>query len=82
MSNPQSKGAKPVLALAIGDPAGVGPELAARALADREVRAAADFIIVGDRRVLARGAEVAELNRADYERFGKLIREANIKAEQ
>ena len=27
-------------------------------------------------------AEVAELNRADYERFGKLIREANIKAEQ
>ena len=27
-------------------------------------------------------AELAELNRADYERFGKLIREASIKAEQ
>lgn len=27
-------------------------------------------------------AELAQLNRADYDRFGKLIREANIKAEQ
>ena len=27
-------------------------------------------------------AELAQLNRADFERFGKLIREANIKAEQ
>ena len=54
-----SDGRKPVLALAIGDPAGVGPELAAKALADPEIRAAADLIVVGDRRVLARGAEAA-----------------------
>jgi 4-hydroxythreonine-4-phosphate dehydrogenase len=59
MSHPQSDGRKPVLALAIGDPAGIGPELAAKALADPEVRAAADLIVVGDRRVLARGAEIA-----------------------
>jgi 4-hydroxythreonine-4-phosphate dehydrogenase len=50
---------KPVLALAIGDPAGVGPELAARVITDPEIRAAADLIVVGDRRVLSRGAEVA-----------------------
>lgn len=59
MSRPSPSGSKPVLALAIGDPAGIGPELAARALADPEIRAAADLITVGDRRVLARGAEVA-----------------------
>jgi 4-hydroxythreonine-4-phosphate dehydrogenase len=59
MSHAQSKGSKPVLALAIGDPAGVGPELAAKVLADPDVRAAADLIVVGDRRVLWRGAEVA-----------------------
>jgi 4-hydroxythreonine-4-phosphate dehydrogenase len=59
MSHPPSDGRRPILALAIGDPAGVGPELAAKALADPEVRAAADLILVGDRRVLARGAEVA-----------------------
>lgn len=59
MSHPQSNGGKPILGLAIGDPAGIGPELAARVLADPEIRAAADLITVGDRRVLARGAEVA-----------------------
>jgi 4-hydroxythreonine-4-phosphate dehydrogenase len=59
MSHPQSDSRKPVLALVIGDPAGIGPELAAKVLADPEVRAAADFIVVGDRRVLARGAEAA-----------------------
>ena len=33
---------KPVLALAMGDPAGVGPELTAKARADPEIRAAAE----------------------------------------
>jgi 4-hydroxythreonine-4-phosphate dehydrogenase len=47
---------RPVIALAIGDPAGVGPELAARLVADPEVRAAVSLLVVGDRRVLDRGA--------------------------
>lgn len=51
--------AKPLLALAIGDPAGIGPELAARMIADPAVRAAADLAVVGDARVLAQGAAVA-----------------------
>jgi 4-hydroxythreonine-4-phosphate dehydrogenase len=51
-----SSQAKPVIALAIGDPAGVGPELAAKLLADPDVRAAAALLVVGDRRVLERGA--------------------------
>jgi 4-hydroxythreonine-4-phosphate dehydrogenase len=44
------------IALAIGDPAGIGPELAAMLAADKEVRAAARLVIVGDRRVLEWGA--------------------------
>src|SRR5262245_39703564 len=59
MAQAKSETRKPVLALAIGDPAGIGPELAARVIADPDVRAAADLIVVGDRRVLRRGAEVA-----------------------
>ena len=43
------------IALAIGDPAGIGPELAAMLAVDKEVRAAARLVIVGDRRVLERG---------------------------
>ena len=56
MSTAQSK---PVLALAIGDPAGVGPELAAKLIADPAVNEAATLIVIGDRRVLQRGADVA-----------------------
>src|SRR4051812_41640027 len=51
-----NRAAKPVIALAIGDPAGIGPELAAKLVADPEVRAAASLVVVGDRRVLERGA--------------------------
>ena len=50
---------KPRIALAIGDPAGIGPELAARMVADGEVRAAASLVVVGDRRVLEQGARDA-----------------------
>ncbi len=50
---------KPRLALVLGDPAGVGPELMARLLARPETLAQADLLIVGDRRILARGEKAA-----------------------
>jgi 4-hydroxythreonine-4-phosphate dehydrogenase len=46
---------KPTLALAMGDPAGISSELAARLLADADVRSAARLIVFGDRRMLALG---------------------------
>ena len=49
----------PTLALAMGDPAGISPELTAKVLALPDVRAAAQLVIIGDRRVLAAGAEIA-----------------------
>ena len=50
---------RPVLALAMGDPAGISLELAAKLLADKEARSFADYIVVGDSRALAEGAKVA-----------------------
>ncbi|RZN31453.1 4-hydroxythreonine-4-phosphate dehydrogenase PdxA [Bradyrhizobium sp. Leo121] len=49
----------PRIALAVGCPAGIAPELTARMLADSAVTSAAQIVTVGDRRVIARGAEVA-----------------------
>lgn len=43
---------KPVIAVPAGDPAGVGPEIAAKACALEKVNAAADVIIIGDRQVI------------------------------
>ncbi len=40
--------AKPILAVTGGDPAGIGPETALKALADGRVRAACRPLLVGD----------------------------------
>jgi 4-hydroxythreonine-4-phosphate dehydrogenase len=50
---------KPIIALAIGDPAGISPELTAKVLALKEVRDAARVVVVGDRRIYDEGARVA-----------------------
>ncbi len=52
---------RPVLALAMGDPCGISAELTAKLMADPEVKAAADLIVIGDARVLAEGAAIAKL---------------------
>ena len=42
----------PTIAITMGDPAGIGPEVVLKALADPEIAALADWVVVGDRRVL------------------------------
>ncbi len=49
----------PTIALAMGDPAGVSPELTAKLLVNDEVRAAAKIVVFGDKRILDEGARVA-----------------------
>jgi 4-hydroxythreonine-4-phosphate dehydrogenase len=41
---------KPTLAITVGDPAGIGPEVTAKALSDPAVRGLARFVVFGDRR--------------------------------
>jgi 4-hydroxythreonine-4-phosphate dehydrogenase len=50
---------KPVIALAMGDPAGISPELTAKVVALPEVREAARVVVIGDRRLFDAGAKVA-----------------------
>jgi 4-hydroxythreonine-4-phosphate dehydrogenase len=51
----------PTIGLAVGDPAGIGPELAAKLLSNPDVINAANLIVIGDERILRRGAEVADI---------------------
>jgi 4-hydroxythreonine-4-phosphate dehydrogenase len=55
-------GKKPRIAVAMGDPAGISPELAAKLLASPSIREAAELVVFGDRRVLEAGARVAGSN--------------------
>jgi 4-hydroxythreonine-4-phosphate dehydrogenase len=55
----QSSRFRPTIAFAMGDPAGISPELAAKLLGLGEARDAAQIIVFGDRRILEAGARVA-----------------------
>lgn len=59
MTRSPDPASRPAIALAMGDPSGISPELTARLLADAEVLAAAELIVIGDRRVLDQGARIA-----------------------
>jgi 4-hydroxythreonine-4-phosphate dehydrogenase len=58
---------RPIIALAMGDPAGISPELTAKVVALDEVRKAARVIVVGDRRVFDEGARIAGTRISDLE---------------
>jgi len=52
---------RPRLAMALGDPAGIGPELIARLLADDSVRRQADIILLADKDEAEHGMTIAGL---------------------
>jgi len=71
---------RPLIAITMGDPAGIGPEIAVRALTDPEVDAAARCRVFGDARVLKKAAalcglrsplalDIVDLANADPEAF-------------
>lgn len=59
MSIESNPAAKPVIALTLGDPAGIGPELIARLLARPEAAQLANIVLVGDEWLWREGQRVA-----------------------
>ena len=51
----------PVLALTIGDPVGIGPEVVLKAVAEPEVRSVCAPVIIGDALLLAHTARTLDL---------------------
>jgi len=51
----------PAIALTVGDPAGVGPEIVVKALADPQLAPLARWIVVGDARVVERAERITGL---------------------
>ena len=52
---------QPVIGITMGDPAGIGPEIIVKALADPDIRKAAKFIIFGMHEQLCYAADRAEI---------------------
>jgi 4-hydroxythreonine-4-phosphate dehydrogenase len=51
---------KPAVAVTMGDPAGISPEIVARALAEPEVRKACCPVVIGDPRIMFRAMELVK----------------------
>jgi len=52
-SNNSPRRVRPTVAITIGDPFGIGPEIVLKAMASRKMHGLADFIVVGDASVLS-----------------------------
>ncbi len=53
---------RPLIAVPIGDPAGVGPEIAVKAIASKEVFDVADCIVIGDKTIVENAVKITETN--------------------
>jgi 4-phospho-D-threonate 3-dehydrogenase / 4-phospho-D-erythronate 3-dehydrogenase len=62
MTSPEHISSKPTIGITMGDPAGIGPEIVIKALADRELRRQARFIIYGLNELLNYEADRQEIN--------------------
>jgi 4-hydroxythreonine-4-phosphate dehydrogenase len=53
---------KPAIAIPVGDPAGIGPEISLKAALDPQVRALCNPIVIGDASILERHAKLCRIN--------------------
>ena len=60
-ASPSAKPAQPVVAVTLGDPAGIGPELVARLLVRADLLAMANVVLVGDAWLWEEGQAIAGL---------------------
>src|SRR5215211_4785511 len=65
---------RPLLAITMGDPAGIGPEIVLKALAQADVLERCRPLVIGDRRILERAAgwlgQVLELDIVAHPKMG------------
>ncbi|WP_233859279.1 4-hydroxythreonine-4-phosphate dehydrogenase PdxA [Paraburkholderia sp. HD33-4] len=66
----------PVVALTLGDPAGIGPELIAKLLAQPNVSSRANLVLIGDRWLWEAGQRIAGVT-VDVERLASLAEARN-----
>ena len=52
---------KPIIGITMGDPAGIGPEICAKALQSNEIQKIANCLVIGDRKSLRQGIKISKL---------------------
>src|SRR6266702_2326459 len=60
-SSPRQRRSLPRIAVTMGDPAGIGPEVVLKAVAEEEIRRVCIPVIIGDAQLLAHTARTLDL---------------------
>lgn len=63
---------KPVIGVTMGDPAGIGPEICAKALSASAVQAVANCVVIGDRRGLRHGLKISKIEGIEINSIKKI----------
>ena len=63
---------KPIVGVTMGDPAGIGPEICAKALTAPEVQMAANCLVIGDRKAMRQGLKVAKITNIEINPIKKI----------
>nr|MCR5009824.1 4-hydroxythreonine-4-phosphate dehydrogenase PdxA [Clostridia bacterium] len=51
---------KPLIAVTLGDPAGIGPEIVAKSIADKDLFAEANCIVIGERQIMENAIKITK----------------------
>jgi len=70
---------RPVIAVTVGDPAGIGPEIVVRAVAQETVRASASLVVIGDRARIEEAARITGIS-PPFGEAASLVDLANVPA--
>lgn len=52
---------RPIIGITLGDPAGIGPEICAKALTSQEIQSVARCVVIGDSGVMRQGLQIAKI---------------------
>ena len=52
---------KAIIAVPMGDPAGIGPEIVVKAISKKEIQDIAKVLVIGDGKILERAVEICKL---------------------
>lgn len=63
---------KPIIGITMGDPAGIGPEICAKALTSPEVQLTANCLVIGDRKCMREALKAAKISNVEINSIKKV----------
>jgi 4-hydroxy-L-threonine phosphate dehydrogenase PdxA len=63
---------KPIIGVTMGDPAGIGPEICAKALTASEIQLIANCLVIGDRKAMRSGLKAAKIQNIEINPIKKI----------